>query len=334
MTQDSLAHAKQIVWRFLETFPSPRQSRQQLDPLISDTCEWHVGHPVERLEGQTAVWSRFYEPLLQAFPDVERRTDIFLAGHWDGHLDGGEGIWVSVTGHYVGTFFRNWLGVPATGSVAALRFGEFYRVDGGRIAEARILLDVIGLMRQAAMHVLPPSRGVEILIPGPADHTGILRDPQPAEETAASMNLVMAMIGGLGRYDRADLRSMAMENFWRRDMMWYGPCGIGTTRGIGGFQLHHQQPFLTAFPDRQGGNHRARLAEGNYVATTGWPSVRATHAGEYLGAPARGTPINMRVMDWWRRKDGLLVENWVFIDLPHLFLQMGVDLLAGIARRP
>ena len=70
------------------------------------------------------------------------------------------------------------------------------------------------------------------------------------------------------------------------------------------------------------------------MATTGWPSVRATHAGEYLGAPARGTPINMRVMDWWRRKDGLLVENWVFIDLPHLFLQMGVDLLAGIARRP
>jgi hypothetical protein len=34
----------------------------------------------------------------------------------------------------------------------------------------------------------------------------------------------------------------------------------------------------------------------------------------------------MRVADWWRRKGDRLVQNWVFIDLPDLFLQMGVDL--------
>jgi hypothetical protein len=39
----------------------------------------------------------------------------------------------------------------------------------------------------------------------------------------------------------------------------------------------------------------------------------------------------MRVMDWWRQEDGLLAENWVLIDLPHLFLQMGVDLLAPLS---
>jgi hypothetical protein len=36
-------------------------------------------------------------------------------------------------------------------------------------------------------------------------------------------------------------------------------------------------------------------------------------------------------MDWWRCEDGFLTENWVFIDLPHLMLQMGVDLMARLA---
>ena len=72
------------------------------------------------------------------------------------------------------------------------------------------------------------------------------------------------------------------------------------------------------------------MAEGNFVATTGWPSVRATHKGDYLGVAATGRPITMRVMDWWRCEGDLLVENWVFIDLPHLMLQMDVDLLARL----
>lgn len=57
-----------------------------------------------------------------------------------------------------------------------------------------------------------------------------------------------------------------------------------------------------------------------------------THAGPYLGAPATDRAITMRVMDWWREEDGLLAENWVLIDLPHLFLQMGVDLFAPLDR--
>jgi hypothetical protein len=36
----------------------------------------------------------------------------------------------------------------------------------------------------------------------------------------------------------------------------------------------------------------------------------------------------MRVMDFWRRENDRLVQNWVFIDLPELFLQFGVDLFA------
>ena len=327
-----LAHAKHLVWRFLSAAPGADASAA-CSTLLAPDCQWHVGHPINLLSGAQTVHAEFFGPLQAAFPDLERRADIFFGSHFDGRFDGGAGWWVCTTGQYLGTFKADWLGIPATGEPATLRFGEFYRVEGGRIVEARVLLDIIDLARQAGVNLLPPSSGLDILVPGPRLHNGLLLAPGDAAETAQSIGLVEAMIGGLMRYDQADLKSMGMGRYWRQDMMWYGPCGIGTARGISGFERHHQAPFLHAFPDRKGGTHRARLAEGPFVASTGWPSVRATHLGAYLGAPACNRPIQMRVMDWWRCENGLLVENWVFIDLPHLLLQMGVDVLARLPAR-
>ncbi|WP_197409834.1 ester cyclase, partial [Haloferax profundi] len=45
----------------------------------------------------------------------------------------------------------------------------------------------------------------------------------------------------------------------------------------------------------------------------------------WLGLPATGETVTMRVMDFWRREDDLLAENWVFIDMIDLLNQMGVD---------
>lgn len=326
----SLQSAKDTAWLGLPALLGP-SSAQEAARLLSPDSQWVVSHPVNELIGAQQVLGGFLNPLRQAMPDVERRTDVFFAGHWDGRIDGGAGTWVTCTGHYLGKFLAPLWGIPPTGEPAWLRFGEFYRIEGGRIVEARILLDLIDLARQAGQRLLPPSSGLELLVPGPQNATGILKQAADGGAPSACLPLVEAMIGGLGRYNQQDLRSMGMEQYWQPDMMWYGPCGIGTSRGIDGFQRHHQKPFLVAFPDRKGGHHRARFGEGDYAASTGWPSVRATHAGPYLGTPATNRPITMRVMDWWRQEEGLLAENWVLIDLPHLFLQMGVDLLAPLA---
>jgi hypothetical protein len=109
--------------------------------------------------------------------------------------------------------------------------------------------------------------------------------------------------------------------------------GIGSNRGIPNYRRCHQIPFLTAFPDRVGGNHRARFADGNYVASTGWPSVSATFAGDYLGVKAPNRRIGMRVMDWWRVDGGRLKENWVLIDIPDLLRQAGFDVFAHLQVR-
>ncbi len=294
-----------------------------LAALAAPNLDWHGPCPIGALRGLGAVRARFWQPFKHAFPDLERRDDIAIAGTFE------TGDWVATTGYYAGTWARDWLGFPPTGQLTWIRFGEFYRVEAGRVVEARVLLDVLDVLRQGGRCPLPASPGVDGLAPGPATHDGVILSPADPAETASSLRLVEDMIfGGLRGFDGADLRSMGMERFWTAGMMWYGPCGIGATRGVAGFERYHQRPFLHAFPDRVGGNHRARLAQGAYVASTGWPSIHATHQGDYLGHPATGRPITMVVMDWWRRDGDLLAENWVFIDLPHLFLQFGRDLLA------
>lgn len=55
-------------------------------------------------------------------------------------------------------------------------------------------------------------------------------------------------------------------------------------------------------------------------------SIHATHSGSLFGLAPTGRTVDIRVMDWWRRHRNLLVENWIFMDFPHLFLQLGIDL--------
>ena len=325
---NTLQNVKQVVWQALADWPgdNPLSTRDWLARHFAADCAWHVSHPVNEVRG-AAVEAAFWQPLRHAMPRLERRTDILLSGRFTHDADV-DAVWVAVTGHYLGGFEHALFGILPTGRPAALRFGEFYRVADGRIVECRVLLDFVDLMRQAGRAVLPASNGAAGIVPGPRHHDGVLLAPQDDAVSRASLGLVEAMIFGLHRFDGANLASMGMARFWHPRMLWYGPGGIGTTIGIEGFQSQHQKPFLHAFPDRQGGNHRARIGEGAFVASTGWPSIHATHAGSYLGTPATDRRITMRVMDWWRCEGGLLVENWVFIDLPHLFLQMGVDLFA------
>jgi predicted ester cyclase len=322
--------AKQLVWQYLCVTPQDPASASE---LVSTDIEWHCFHPINHGQGADAFDQALWASLRQAMPDAERRCDIFFAGDFDGRFCGGAGTWVTAHGYITGTFERDWMGIPATGEPIYVRIGEFYRVQNERIVEARVLLDFVDVMRQAGIAVLPPSSGLDILVPGPHQHQGLLHASQNAQDTQRTMQVLEGMIGGLHSFNQKDLKSMGMHAHWHENMMWYGPCGIGTSRRVEGFQRHHQKPFLAAFPDRVGGHHRARFAEGHFVASTGWPSVRATHSADYLGASVTHKPISMRVADWWFRDGDVLRENWVMIDLPELLLQMGVDLFARLKER-
>jgi predicted ester cyclase len=260
--------------------------------------------------------------LTNAFPDLERRVDILLEGTFN------DGEWLASCGHFVGRFDQPLWGIAASGKPQWLRYGCFDRIESGRIVESYMILDIARLLTDTGQWPLAPQLGQD-WFPAPQTQDGT---QSGHDGSAESLKLVEAMIGGLMQYDRQSLASMGMTRFWTPQFHWYGPGGIGSARGHKDYERAHQGPFLAAFPDRVGGNHKCRIGDGAYVASTGWPSIKATHMGDsWLGLPATNKPVTMRVMDFWRRDEAMLVENWVFIDMIDLLSQIGVDVMARIA---
>jgi predicted ester cyclase len=299
-----------------------------LERLLSEDCVFHVSHPVEELRGRDAVRTGFFEPLRAALRQTRRRDEIFIGGQ---NTREGGGTWMAALTHYVGTFAAPLVGIAPSDRLAFLRAGEFYRIEAGRIVEARLILDFPDLMRQAGRAPFPPILGTEMLFPGPATHDGVC---PPSAGAEASIGLVESMLRDLHVYDPDTFESKDQtgpNGHWHPDMMWYGPGGIGSTYRWSGFVKDHRAPFLSAFPDRKGGNHYCRIGDGNYAAISGWPSMTATHMGEYLGVPATGKALTLRVMDFYRIAEGRIIENWVLLDYVDLFRQKGIDVLAGEA---
>ena len=292
--------------------------------LFTPDASYISSHPVNQMRGIDEIVGRYLRPIKEALPDLERRDDIVMAGHWQ------DADWVSTTGYYYGNLRAPLFGFRPNDQWIYLRFGEFYRIDSGRIVDAYVILDWIDFFRQLGVNPLRPALGVEGLCPPPLAQDGLQLHDCDQAEGEASLKLVEAMIfEGMWAFDGVNHETMRFHDFWVDDMMWYGPGGIGTTRGIDNFYRYHEGPFNEAWPDFKGGNHVARFGDGPYTCSTGWPSIRGTHTGgNFLGLAATDKPITMRVMDWWRRDGDRLAENWIFIDLPELFLQLGRDLFA------
>jgi hypothetical protein len=200
-------------------------------------------------------------------------------------------------------------------------------------------------MRQAGIWPLAPSLGVEEMWQAPITADGLRLAPSDPVESRASLEQTLAMHKSLAEFDdpgglsREALIAMPQRDHWHPKMMWYGPAGIGTTRGLSGFVEGHQLPFRVAFhrPQgsfeevtaeraRHGAGHYIRIGDGPYSVTGGWPSVYARHmGGGFCGLPPTGKPVFMRVMDFYLHHEGLIRENWVPLDMLDLFRQMGVD---------
>lgn len=308
------------------TAADERSRRHLLSELYSTHARMCLPHPINEFEGPAALDECFFEPLRKSFPDIERAEIVVLAGESDGVET------VCTIGHYVGTFEKDWLGIPASHKVTQIRYGETHQLTDGMITTSYFLIDMLDVMRQAGVWLLPTSLGAEGLWLPPADGSGVDLDVVDVALGAHSLKTSRDMQESLLSFDGQSLASMHQERYWSQNSMWYGPCGIGTTRGLSGFQAHHQIPFLVAFPDRQGGKHFVRMGDGAFAVTGGWPSVVATHTGDgWLGFGATGKPVGMRVMDVYRVDGDKIVENWVPIDVIHILLQLGYDVFGRLA---
>ena len=300
--------------------------RDILKNIFCDDAVCHFNHPFGDLLADQ-LYDGVFAPLVAALPDAERRDMICIAGAGQDATE-----WVGCAGHYVGRFMTPFLGIPPTGHIVHIRFHEFFRLVDGKVAEMQAIWDLPELMMQARVWPMGASLGREWHVPSPASQDGLAPLIESDGQANASVKHVIDMLTAMQRYPlQGGAEVMELDKFWHPHFNWYGPAGIGSSRGYEGFRNWHQTPFLDAMPDR--GQYPEEtapyfFAEGGYVAVTGWPNMSQTlSGGGWLGIAPTGRKITLRSLDFWRLEAGRIRENWVLVDLLDMWSQIGVDVL-------
>ncbi len=327
MTTAAELKAQLVAYRTASADFETTSVRAALSELFTADATLRLCHPFDTLEGPDAYFEACLAPLHTAMPDLERRDMILLAATTPEGQD-----WVGSMGNYMGTFVAAFLGIPPTGHLAHMRYHEFFRIENGKVVEMQAIWDLPELMMQARAWPMALQLGAYLCTPAPmsGDGLAVTGDGQASEDH------VIAMLTDLCKYPaNPDPKVMQLEKYWHPRFNWYGPAGIGSSRGISGFRHWHQIPFLRAMPDRKidasGELMSHWMAEGNYVCETGWPNMRLTLSDDgWMGIAPVGKEVLLRSLDFWRMENGLIRENWVLVDLLDLYRQVGVDVLGRV----
>jgi len=317
---------KALVRRYFDELDNAEgdQIAKVLNTYTTNDYLWRGMHPFHEQSSAEAVADIFWKPLQQSFRSMQRRQDVFMAGAnvWDGV----QSEWVCAMGHLMGLFDQDWLGIPASGKLAFLRYVEFNRITEGKISETALFVDIIGVMQQVGLNPLPLQTGASIVTPGPRTHDGLMFDKQDPIESKKTIDLIKQMIDDLISSGVASPIE-ELRQTWLEGMLWWGPAGIGATYTLKRYQIQHQSPFRDSLEDIVFEGHVTEFSEGNFGGFFGWPSLTMKNRGGFMGLPASDFKTEMRVVDIYRRKGDKLAENWIFIDLLHFLYLLEVDVL-------
>jgi len=291
-------------------------------------------HPINNISGTKDIYDKLWLPLKNSFPDLERRDSLIVGGSFQ------DKVFVSTISLLTGTYKQAWLGIPANNKTIHLRICEVHQIKDEKIIESHILIDVVDFIRQAGFWPFNKSNGAEGLWTTPITGDGTTFENLDKKLSISSLEQALTMQRSLNikpesdanadhDYVRNKLMNHPQKEFWHEKMMWYGPSGIGTARGLEGFVNHHQLPFRMTFRDRDYWKigHYVELGDGNYSMTAGWHSIDAIHgAKDWLGYEGTGKSVTMRVMDFYHHHEDLIRENWVPIDIAHILFQIDIDI--------
>ena len=321
---------KRVVQAFMAQLDAGKY--EALEALVTDDFVCYGFHPYTTLSGLESYLQEMVKPFTSALPERERVMHLFVAGVSQGKAEAAtdDGVyWVGASGYFVGSFAGEWLGFPPTGQELRLRWAEFYKMREGKIASLYCQIDLIDFCQQLSCDPLPFSPSARFVYPAPALQSGVFYEAQDESESARTLSKIRTFIyEGLNSFDEEDLSTMAMRDYFAPHLRWYGPGGIGGCFSVDEFEAFHQAPWLLAFPDRKVQTLDSLFAEGNIAASSGWAGVVATHSGVYKGVAATGNKIIFNGIDFWLYDNDIITENWVFVDLPHIFSQMNVDILS------
>lgn len=320
--------SKRVVRNYFEALENANgdEIKKILKQYMRSDYDWRGVYPFREQRGVENIADTFWKPLKNSLSNMQRRQDIFIAG--TNEIDNSE--WVMSMGHFMGLFDNDWLGIKHTRKMISLRYAEFNCVQDGKISKTGLFVDIIGFMIQAGVNPLPPQTGSYFVYPGPIDHNGLLFEDADEVDGVKTLALVNKMVDDLSELN--DSGSMGcppeiLEKSWAKDMIWYGPGGIGASYTIPRYQEQHQLPFRNNLKEKTFNGHVCRFAEGNFACFFGWPNLSNIPCGGFLGLPGGEVKADMQVVDVYYRKGDKLKENWVLIDIPYWLKQQGLDIL-------
>ena len=327
---EAIVNAKRHVLQALETLDNALPglaTAKACNQYLSASHSYYGVHPFNDISGTDELAEQVWSPLKTAMPVMQRRADIFFAGHH--HMNNDQALWVVSMGNFLGDWVNPWLGIKPSQKLAFIPYVSWYRIENDRITETVEWLDLLSVMTQAGVNPYASKQtAAHIMSPGPLTHDGLLYEPQDAQVSQQTFNITNAMLTELAE----TMTSPAdhMSSHWHTDMNWFGPAGIGACLGFSGYRRGHtgpfeeQQDFVDYFPES------AATAEGQYAAFLWRPCLGMRNTGDYMGVPASDHVAEMRVVDVYRRAGEKLAENWIFIDMLHFMQMQGIDLLADI----
>jgi steroid delta-isomerase-like uncharacterized protein len=139
----STAENKNVINAFIQDVINQGRLERADDLVLADFVELDPlpGQPPGR-EGLKVVIAQ----LRGAFPDIHWVVDEMLA----------EGEKVCTRFTWSGTHREMFLGIPATDKRVTVKGVVIDRLEGGKMADSRILMDTLGMMQQLGVFATPP----------------------------------------------------------------------------------------------------------------------------------------------------------------------------------
>ena len=324
----SFENEKKLVLEYFNSIDNSNNENliNRISQYISDDFKMRCTHPFNELNGAEQVANNLWVPIKNSFKPIQRRMDIFYAGI--NSLDTNEGKWVTSMGHLMGIFNKPFFGIQPNFKSILLRYAEFYKVENDKITEGAIFLDIINLMQQLGLSVIPESTGLVGITPGPMNHKGLKLNISENAESRKTLELIHRMRDRLVKESKMKSVKDELELDWHNDMIWWGPGGIGASYTIDGYIKGHTKPFQDGLEFIKFGGHILSSAEDDLGGWFGWPNLIMKTKGGYLGLTnASDIESEMRVVDLYRRDGDKIAENWIFIDHLHFLKLLGIDLL-------
>lgn len=215
------------------------------------------------------------------------------------------------------------VGIPAPKKWTRFRVIDFYKARKTGTNQAHLhwnfmMIDFVDLLRRNGIQMLPPASLPDGFVAPPYNEDGV---PAPLSVLTTQNEAVEAR-KICWQILEQDWAGSEPSGLWAKDVIFYGPGGIGMARGSTQLEQHVLQPFRSAFANR---TLDAQIfdCEGSYCGATGFIHGRLVKT--WLGLRASKRNVALRFAFHWRVKDGEVVGGWAVLDIPGLFTQLGLD---------